>query len=246
MKRRLSLLTIALMSTPVAAGDYLSVGLGAIYSPSPYKGMSTQITPFPSVVYIGKNIRFEGTTASYSFNGVNAPVELLAKVGLDSRIMKPSDSDNADIKKIDKRKPAFIGGIAVRTNMRAAFFEAGVGTDLSGTHGGQYAEAKLGFNINRGPIGITPEIGYHINTARIHNHLYGVSASEASRTNFDEFKMGMQGQYFIGLSSYMYFSKNISLISNLRYVNLRGEIKNSPILKETNTLSGLIGVNYSF
>ena len=246
MKRELSLLAIALTSTTAMADDYLAAGLGAIYSPSPYIGVDTAVTAFPSIVYHSKHFRVEVTNANYIVNGADSPVEVFVGLGFDTRFLKPSDSDNVEMQKLDKRNTALFGGAGIRMNLRRGFLEAKAATDISNTHNGHYFEAKFAMPLGNGPIGFTPEIGYQINSKDLNNHLYGVSASEASRTDFDEFEMGYEGQYFVGGSGYMYVSQNISIVGYIRYVSLEDNIKSSPIVSDSDTLSGMVGLNFTF
>lgn len=248
MNKTLLLVPILLFSAYSNADSSLSLGIGALYSPSPYIGMDTQFTPLPSIVYRDKHVSVEGTTASYSFNGRGAPIEYFAKVGFDPRIMRPSDSSDVDMQKLDKRKTSLMGGAGVRFNFpgTTAFLESTIATDISGVHNGHYGEIKAAYPIRMGAFGITPSIGYQINSADLNNHLYGVSREEASRTRFDEYSMDYEGDYFIGLNGYMFLTKKISISGSVRYVSLEDDLKKSPILSETDSMTAYLSLNYTF
>ncbi|AUI85891.1 hypothetical protein BS333_05580 [Vibrio azureus] len=248
MHKSLLLVSTLLVSAYSNANSTLSLGVGAVYSPSPYIGMDTQVTPLPSIMYRDEHFSIEGTTASYSFNGQGAPVEFFAKVGFDPRIMRPSDSSDVDIKKLDKRKTSFLGGAGVKFHFRGtpAYVESTIATDISGVHNGHYGEIKAALPLRMGVFGITPSIGYQINSAGLNDHLYGVSREEASRTRFNEYSMDYEGDYFVGLGGYMYLTKNITLMGSLRYLSLEDDLKNSPILSDTDSVTGYLSVNYTF
>ena len=124
--------------------------------------------------------------------------------------------------------------------------EASVGSDIALNHNGLYAEIVFKETFRMGAWGFKPEIGYAFNDDKLNNHLYGVSAEEAQRSNFDEFDAGWSGQLFTGVSFYMYLSKNVRLIASTRISKLDYDLADSPIIKSDTVWSGVIGASYIF
>ncbi|MGF1765636.1 MipA/OmpV family protein [Aliivibrio kagoshimensis] len=231
---------------PFSAHAEFGLGLTASYSPNVYKGGDTEVTPFPLVSYDNDRFFIEGVQLGYRLAAKGSTNNIILAVTYDPRMLDAGESDNLDIKKLDDRDASFLGGVAYVLNTKAGQFHAGIGTDIGSVHNGMYAEAKYSYHINMGAIGLIPAIGYSYNSDKLNEHLYGVSVSEAARTNFNEFKPDWSGRYFVGLSGYMYLSKKMRLTGGIRYENLDSEIEKSPLLESTTSVIGNVGLSYLF
>lgn len=82
----------------------------------------------------------------------------------------------------------------------------------------------------------------------MNNHLYGVSVEESKRTNgvINQFDADWDGQFFIGLSTYFHVAPNIRITGGLRYVNLEGNLEDSPMIEHTTSSTGNVGIAYVF
>lgn len=242
---RLVLLAIALTPTTATANE-ISLGFVTSYSPAVYKGLDSNVVPFPMIGYEGEHLFLRGTGIGYSIFPQGTPLNIILRAQYDSRVLKPEDSDNADIRKLDERKAGALGGVTFQVITTTGKIEASVGSDIALNHNGLYAELVFKETFNMGAWGVTPEIGYAFNDDKLNNHLYGVSANEALNSGFDEFDAGWSGKAFVGLSGYMYISQNIRLISSLRYSKLDSDLAKSPIIESDDVLSGTLGASYIF
>ena len=50
-----------------------------------------------------------------------------------------------------------------------------------------------------------------LNSDTLNEHLFRVSASEATNTRFEEFNPNWSGRYFVGFTSYIHLSKQLRL-----------------------------------
>lgn len=246
MKKVISSMSLLAMLMSPFANAELGLGLTATYSPNVYKGGDTQVTPFPMFSYDNGHFFIEGVEAGYRLMPKGSMSNIVLFAAYDPRTLDASESDDADIKKLDDRDASFVGGVAYVLTSGNAKFRVGAGTDIGAVHNGMYAEARASYHIPMGPIGVIPAIGYSFNSDKLNEHLYGVSASEAARTRFNEFNPNWSGRYFVGLSGYMYLYKNLRLTGGVRYENLDSKIENSPILAGTTSVMGNIGVSYLF
>jgi outer membrane protein len=243
--KRLALATLALAATSVSANE-VSLGFITSYSPAVYKGLDSNIIPFPMIGYEGEHLFLRGTGIGYSLLPQGTPLNIILRAQYDPRILKPEDSDNADIQKLDERKAGALGGATFQVITTTGTIEATVGSDIALNHNGLYAELVFKESFHMGAWGLTPEIGYAFNDDKLNNHLYGVSAAEAARTDFEAFDAGWSGKIFVGVGGYTYLSENIRLIGSVRYSKLDYDLEDSPIIESDNVLSGTLGASYIF
>ncbi|OLQ94412.1 hypothetical protein BIY21_00180 [Vibrio ponticus] len=208
-----------------------SLGVGASYSPAVYKDTPSNRTIIPVIGYEGEHFFMRGFSAGYRLNPIGSTHNIVFRAAYDPRTLKPGDSDNAAIKKLDERDATIFGGVSYQLLTRVGMFEATAGSDIGGTHNGLYAEAAWRLPFRGRGWGFTPSIGYSYNSDKINNHLYGVSQAEASRSGLAAFDADWDGQYFIGLSGYMHITPSLRLGAGVRYINLEGEIEKSPIIE---------------
>jgi outer membrane protein len=241
------LAAIASVSNDALAKDSeWSFGVAASYSPAVYSDTPSNRTVIPVIGYEGEHLFLRGFGIGYRVFPKGATQNFVLRARYDPRTLKPEDSTDADMQKLDERKASVLGGVSYQLLSAVGMFEVTAGTDIGSTHNGLYAEAAWRVPIRRGPWGVTPSIGYSYNSERLNNHLYGVSQQEASRTNFELFDAGWNGQYFVGLSGYAYLTSHIRLVGGVRYTNLDGDIAKSPIIQRGVYTSANIGVAYVF
>lgn len=243
--KRVLITTLLLISHTAVAGQG-SLGAIASYSPEVYRDTDANVVVIPAVGYEGEHVFLRGLSAGVRLYPVGTPTNVIFRLVYDPRTLKPSDSDDAQIQQLDEREASVLGGVSYQMLTQFGIFEVGGGTDLGSKHNGLYAEASWRLPIRMNRFGITPQIGYSYNSDRINNHLYGVSKTESIRSGLDEFDADWDGQYFVGLSGYMFISKSLRLNASVRYTNLQGDIENSPIIAGSVTSLGSVGISYVF
>jgi outer membrane protein len=224
-----------------------SLGVAASYSPAVYKDTPSNRAVIPMVGYEGEHFFMRGFSAGYRLFPVGSPQNIVFRAVYDPRTLKPSDSDNVDIQKLDEREASVLGGVSYQVITLVGMFEATAGSDIGFKHNGLYGEVAWRLPIRRKGWGITPSIGYAYNSERLNNHLYGVSADEAKRSpNLNEFDADWDGQYFIGFGGYMHITPNIRVTGGVRYTNLEGDIEKSPIIESGVNTTANVGIAYVF
>ncbi len=229
-----------------AALSQWSVGAATSYSPAVYLDTDANQTVIPVIGYEGEHLFFRGFMAGYRLRPIGSTHNLVFRVVYDPRTLKPEDSSHADIKLLDEREATILGGFSYQAITQVGMFEATVGSDLGATHNGIYAEAAWRLPIRRDRWSVTPSIGYSYNGERINNHLYGVSDEEAARTGLNAFDADWDGQYFVGLSGYYRLGQHIRVTGGIRYINLQGDIEQSPIIESGVNTTVNIGLAYVF
>lgn len=239
----------SLISQPLfAAYSQWSLGAAVSYSPVIYQDTPSNVVAIPMVGYEGEHIFFRGFSAGYRMLPAGSPQNIVFRLMYDPRTFKPADSTNANMQLLDERKSTVLGGVSYQLITMVGMFEATAGSDIGRTHNGLYSEAAWRLPIRMRGWGVTPSIGYSYNSEKINNHLYGVSQAESNATGgaIKAFDADWDGQFFVGLSAYMFVTKNIRLTGSIRYLNLEGDIENSPIIEHTTSSTATIGASYVF
>lgn len=235
-------------SFAMASQSPWSVGVGAAYSPKVYKGTPTNKTVIPILGYEGENFFFRGFSAGYRFNPRGATHNFIVRAIYDPRTFKPGDSDIANMRLLDEREDTVLAGASYQYLTPVGMFEAALGADILGVHNGLYGELAWRFPLRFSGGGITPAVGYSYNDNKMNQHLYGVSQQESDKTGgeINEFDINGSGQYFVGVSGYVFVSRSVMIRGGIRYTNLEGDIEKSPLLDSTDSTTANIGITYSF
>ncbi len=235
-----------LSSSTFAEMNQWSLGVAAAYSPAVYKETPSSRVVIPLIGYEGEHIFFRGFTAGYRLFPMRSPQNVTFRLMYDPRTLEPDDSDNAQIRLLDKRSSTILAGVSYQLRTPIGLWETSAGTDIGDTHNGLYAETALRFPLRFGSWGITPGIGYSYNSKKLNNHLYGVSGEEAARSGLPEFEADWDGQYFIGASAYWSVMDTVRINGNVRYTNLEGDIESSPIIESGISTTVSLGIAYLF
>lgn len=243
----LSVAALAFVSSSVSAEmNQWSLGVAAAYSPAVYKDTPSNQTVIPLVGYEGEHLFFRGFTAGYRLFPRRSAQNVIFRLMYDPRTLKPEDSDNPQIRLLDKRSATIMGGVSYQLRTPIGLWETSAGTDIDDTHNGLYAETALRFPLRFSNWGVTPGIGYSYNSKKLNNHLYGVSGTESARSGLPEFDADWDGQYFIGASAYWNVLDTVRVNGNVRYTNLEGDIESSPIIESGINTTVSLGIAYLF
>jgi MipA family protein len=245
MKRALLCAVLIAASSSATAGEF-SLGVVTSYSPAVYKGADSEVVPFPLLGYEGEHLYLRGTEAGYRLLKSGSDLNVIFRVAYDPRTLKPSDSDDVDIQMLDERKAGGLAGVTLESNTEFGIFQATAGTAITNDNTGVYAEVLYKKLFNMGRFGFAPEIGYAYNDSELNNRLYGVSAEEAARTNFEQFDADASGRMFVGAESYLYVTKDIRVTASIRYTKLDSKLADSPIIDNDNSVTGTLGAAYIF
>ncbi len=233
-------------SSAFAEMNQWSLGVAAAYSPAVYKDTPSNRTVIPLIGYEGEHLFLRGFTAGYRLFPMRSSQNVIFRVMYDPRTLKPEDSDNEQIRLLDKRSSTILGGVSYQLRTPVGMWETSIGTDIGDTHNGLYAETALRIPLRFPTWGVTPGIGYSYNSKKLNNHLYGVSSEEAARSGLPEFEADWDGQYFIGASAYWNVMDTVRVNGNVRYTNLEGDIESSPIIESGINTTVSLGIAYLF
>ncbi len=141
-------------------------------TPPLFTKLGTNIEPFPMIGYEGSHVYLRGTSAGYSLRPQGSPLNLIFGVAYDPRMLKPEDSSNVDIKKLDERKAGVLGGATIQNISQIGLLEFSIGTDIANNHNGLYAETVWKLPIINSLYTIISEVCYSYNSKKLNNHLF--------------------------------------------------------------------------
>ncbi|MFA0231651.1 MipA/OmpV family protein, partial [Vibrio sp. 10N.261.45.A7] len=101
-----------------------SLGVAASYSPAVYKDTPSNRAVIPMIGYEGEHFFMRGFSAGYRLLPAGSPQNIVFRAVYDPRTLKPSDSDNVDIQKLDEREASVLGGISYQVITLVGMFEA--------------------------------------------------------------------------------------------------------------------------
>ncbi len=239
---------VSLLVSPSVLAEFSqwSTGIVAAYSPAVYKDTPSNRVVVPMIGYEGEHVFLRGVSAGYRLNPIRSKQNVLFRLIYDPRTLQPQDSRNEQIRLLDKRSAAVLGGVSYQLATPAGLLETSAGVDITNTHNGMYAEMAFRLPIRFKGWGVTPGVGYSYNSAKLNNHLYGVSQAEAARSGLSEFEADWAGQYFVGASAYWSVIDNVLLVGTVRYSNLSGALKASPVIGDSAATTAAIAITYVF
>ncbi|WP_217524313.1 MipA/OmpV family protein [Vibrio metschnikovii] len=223
-----------------------SVGVAAAYSPAVYKDTPSNRTVIPIIGYEGEHLFFRGFDAGYRLLPIRSQQNLILRLAYDPRTLQPNDSDDPQIRQLNKRKSTILGGVSYQHRSVVGLWEATIGSDIAGRHDGVYAEVAWRFPLRFERWGITPSVGYAYNSDKLNNHFYGVSAQESLSSGLEQYNAGWSGQYFISAMAYWSVSQHVRISGGLRYTNLDSDVSSSPVIGRDSSVASTLGVVYLF
>ena len=224
-----------------------SLGAGGVTSLSAYRGVDSQTTAFPFVSYEGQRFFIRGPSVGYRLTP-KQPVRLAVFISAAPAEFDPDDSDNQDMRQLDRRNFSALAGISANYDLPAGSLKARLATDITGRHDGQYGEVSYEYPIVFRSIGVilVPSAGVEWHSSNFNDYYFGVSSQEAARTNFSEYEPGASTNPFVGLTVTWQFAPAGSVFVSSRYRNFGDEMADSPMLDDDSEISSLIGVTWKF
>jgi Outer membrane protein V len=235
------------MSVGVSAETRVSAGVIGAFSPQVYKDTDTDPLVVPTVNVDTDHFYFRGLTAGARLAPKDSTHNLVLSATYDPRRFDPADTDDPQLSQLDKRDASIVAALAYQYHSPIGRFQAAVGEGVTKDRDGVYGEVSWKYGFNHPRWGVSPEVGYAYNSHELNQHLYGVSATEASRVSgIEAYEPGSAGHYFVGASGYLMLTERIQLLGGVRYTNLDDEIAHSPMVDQSTAASGYLGVNYVF
>jgi len=220
------------------------VGVGAIVTKNPYKGIDTESHAIPLFLYRTDRFSLFGPMMSYSFfKDDDWEISALAKM----RFEGYEEDDSRFLRGMDDREWTLELGGACSKTFSLGKLTADITGDILDEHRGY--EINLAYSHDfRGALkihalSVTPSIGVNYRSPQLNDYYYGVRAREVLAGR-PEYKVGDTIGLIAGARINYTLSKNLSLMGLISFEWLGDEITNSPIVDEHHLETFLLGIIY--
>ena len=217
-----------------------SVGALVNYSTSIYKKVDSDTIVFPLVSYDSDTIFIKERGIGYH-TSKNVDISIAYK----DAYFDPDDSDDSDIRQLDKRQDA----IVAKAEFKFSVLQAEIEQDISGRHDGFSASAGIGFPLLfTSSFFVKGSVGYTYTSKEMSQHLYSVSASESARTagRITEHSSDSTTAVDYNLQLIMPLNKRATFVTVLSHTKHDDEVISSPLIAKGHNNSVTILASYKF
>ena len=239
------LIAAALFVTSSAMAGDLSLGAGAVFNESPYKGYNENTTAVPLVSYEGDRFYVRQTTGGWIL-WKDSKNEISLTASWMPLSFDPDDNDDRQMKHLDERKAsAFLGGAYYRHESWGSLKFA-VSGDAMDESGGVVGEISYFHPIRMDRLTLIPSLGVFYSDESYNDYYYGVSKAESRRSGLKSYSADDGWDPYLELTASYNFLGDWNVYGTGRYSRLSDEIKDSPMVDKS--WSGLfsVGVTYKF
>ncbi|HCH50718.1 MAG TPA: MltA-interacting protein MipA [Proteus sp.] len=246
-KTIISLAIIAGLSAPTAFAGEWSIGGSVLAQVTPYKGVKSKdyLLPVPMVNYESENFYFATLAAGYYL--WNAPKDKLSvDLHYYPQAFKPGDSDDAQMKKLDRRRDTLMGGFTYKHQEDWGSLRAIISADLLGKSDGVIADAAYLYPFKAGNWSLQPGLGVVWDSKKQNQYAYGVKHSESQRSGLAEYNPSDSWRPYVELSANYKMTDSWNFFAMGRVDHLSSEVKDSPMVNKSVTAIVWTGVTYKF
>ncbi|WP_318370367.1 MipA/OmpV family protein [Enterobacter sp.] len=236
---------IAASVSPAMADSHVSLGAGVGVLESPYKDYDSEVRPLPVITYESENFWFRGLGGGYYlWNDESDKLSIMAYYSPFE--FKPKDSDNWQLRQLDKRKATLMAGLSYVHNTPYGFLRTSLAGDtLDNSNGISWDLAWL-YRYTNGGLTLTPGVGVEWSSENLNDYYYGVSRREARRSGLDRYEADSDWSPYLELSASYKLTDDWSVYGLGRYTHLSSEVKDSPMVDKSWAGALSAGVTYSF
>lgn len=222
--------------------DGWSVGAIGIVSVSPYEGDDTQTILVPNVAFRSGPLSFSARGINYTaYEGSRDSIDLF----LASRFEPYDSSDSPALTGLDRDFSLDLGLAYSLTLNSGTVLRAAVQQEVTGEHDGQEVDFRLSQRLGTRSLPVGVFAGATWRSEDLSNFLYGVGDTEAiaGRPAFDT---GATVSPYIGVGTRVPLGDSFSLTGSLRAEYLGRDIRDSPIIDNSTTISATLGLTFDF
>ena len=236
---------IATSATAVQAESKLTLGAGVGIVEHPYKQYDHDLYPVPVINYEGDNFWFRGLGGGYYL--WNDGTDQLSVMGYWSPMyFKPGDSDNSQLRKLDKRKSTVMAGVSWMHHTQYGSLRTMLSGDTLDNSNGIVWDTAWVYRYTNGGLTLTPGIGVQWNSENQNQYYYGVSHHESAKSGLRSYDPNSSWNPYLELSANYRFAGSWSVYGTARYTRLSDEITDSPMIDKSWTGLLSTGVTYIF
>jgi outer membrane protein len=237
---------LAVASANVATGeDFKLLGVGAVISTSPYRGVGQTVQPVPVVVWNYKNFYIKGVEVGYHFYSNDT---ITASIMTAPRFMGYHSSDSDTLSGMDNRTMSLDAGVRADISLpigEDVRLSVKLVNDVLFRYDGREAGLALSKQFKSKYFQLTPSVGARLQSSQMVDYYYGVTSAEAT-ANRPAYDPGHAINYFGDVMFNFGIHKNWIVMTKLGVEFLDSEIRKSPIVGRDVLVTGVVGVTRRF
>lgn len=238
-----ALLAFSFMASATAAE--FSIGAGAVYNESPYRGYNDNVHAVPLVSYESESFYFRQTTLGYILSKSESN-EFSITASYMPLEFDPGDNDDHAMKTLDKRDATAMAGAAWYHHERWGSVKVSAAADVLDNSNGWVGEVSLFRPMPMGKLTLTPSIGVLYYDEKFNEYYYGISGNESRRSGLSSYSPGDSWTPYVGLSAKYALTTNLTLLASANYSALPDDIKNSPMVERDDSFTFMSGLTWRF
>lgn len=224
-------------------------GLGILVYDNPYKAMDSRIIPVPIISWENEKFFVDGLKVGVEiaeYEGMSEEVDF--SLYLKPRLMGFKDGDSHSFNGMSDRDPSIDIGAEFSWEVSAlnnADLSASFAGDLCSKHKGYEISLALSKQFDFKPLFIKPSIRLEWQSDEMIEYYYGVKSSEATALRLaysPDSTLNINPQ----INVYLALCEEWLVVAILSLNILGNEIRNSPIVNESTSVSGVIGLARMF
>ncbi|MFI3309005.1 MipA/OmpV family protein [Ewingella allii] len=243
--KTLSIATAAVLCSHAAAAGTWSLGASALVDVNPYKGYDTKVLPVPIISYEGDDFYFHTLTAGYYLWKDDQNKFSLTATYIPFGF-KPDDSDDSQMKRLDKRRGTLMAGLAYSHIEDWGTIRTTFNGDVLDNSDGMVADLAYLYTFHQDNWALVPGIGVQWSSSNENQYYYGINSNESRRSGLSSYSPDDSFSPYLELSAKYDINKDWQAFFMGRYIRLDSEVKDSPMVDKS--YSGMLwtGVTYSF
>lgn len=236
----------ALLFSPftVMAAEF-SLGMGAAYNESPYKGYNDTLSAVPLVSYEDHHFYVRQASLGWII-WKDEKNELSLTASWMPLHFDPDDNDDAHMRQLDKRRASAMLGGAFYRHERWGSLKLTLAADAGDESGGVMGELAYFKPVRMARFTLTPSAGVYYYDESLNDKYYGVSASESRRSGLQQYAAGDSWMPYVGLSAQYALTSQLLLNASARYAALPDAVRKSPMIDRDDSVTLMIGLAWRF
>lgn len=228
-----------------ASGADFSIGVALGASTSPYKSHDGYLMVSPFAGYDSERFYLQASDAGVYLLKAGGHA-IGAGVSYSWLEFDPDDCDDWRMKRLDKRRSTLMAGLTYSYTGRLGIFRTKVLRDILGWSDGFSGEASYHFPLMWGGLTLLPGAGVTWNSSKHADYYFGVSRSESARSGLRAHTAKASVSPFVSLEGKYTITERWSVVASARMEMLAGSIKRSPMTGRSCTVSGAVGIQFTF
>lgn len=229
----------------LAQANPLTLGASVIYSQSPYKGGDGRFYPVPVVNYEGDSFYVRSLTAGY-YLWKDQQNQLSLTVLGSPQNFDPDDTDDRQLKTLDKRRMTLMGGVAYRHTADWGIVRTVLAADMLDNSNGYQWDLTYLYKFDMGKFSVTPGIGALYSSDNQNDYYYGVSSGESRRSGLNRYEADASWNPYLEVTANYAINQNWNASVSGRYIRLSDEVKDSPMVDRSSQVALWTGISYTF